>query len=445
MSGVIVIGAGIAGLTAAFRLRKAGLNVTVLEREDHVGGRMSTLTRDGYRIDLGASLLPSSYRQMLRLIGEAGLTGEITATSGVFGLVRDGQVHRFQVGSVTDMLGIPISVRSKLTLVRAVADCVRLGGKLDWYDLSRALAADGESAPEYAIRRLNKEILDYLVEPTCASMTLNIAEDNSAASFLFFLRRVLATRSLFNSPSGIDFLPRGLARQVDVRLRATATAVERNRSGVAVAWRDSGGLERTTDAAACVIALPARQAATLYQGWTPEQRDFLGSVRYGRCVNVSIALRRPPAEDACFLLTPRAEEPDLGAVVLEHNKAPGRAPENRGLVTTYWRQAWSDPRAGLDDDTISQQAVGALSRSLPSLVTDVEWTHVQRWDPSIAVNFPGHLAALGRFTRSVDPRSPVQLAGDYFSGTTTNSSLCSGERAAQRILAMTGTTASGAA
>ena len=341
---VIVIGAGVAGLTAAYRLRSAGLRVTVLESAGRVGGRMSTLTRDGYRVDLGASLLPTSYRQMLALIREAGLAGEITTTSSLFGLVRDGRVHRFRAGKVADLPGIPISARSKLMLIRAVADCARLGGRLDWYDLSRALAADGESAPEYARRRLNTEIFDYLIEPTCASMTLNAAEDNSAASFLFFLRRVLATRALFNSPAGIDFLPRGLARQAgDVRLETTALAVERG------GHRDrhlgaADGPEQAADAAACVIALPARQAAALYRGWTPEQREFLASVRYGTCVNVSVALTRPPAEPACFLLTPRVEQPDLGAVVLEHNKSPGRAPAGRGLVTAYWRQTWSDPR-----------------------------------------------------------------------------------------------------
>ena len=437
---VIVVGAGIAGLTAAYRLRKAGLTVTVLERAAHVGGRMSTLTRDGYRVDLGASLLPWSYRQMLGLISEAGLAGEITTTSSLFGLVRDNAVHRFQAGKVKDMLGIPISARSKLMLSRAVVDCVRLGGKLDWYDLSRALDADDESAPEYAHRRLNKEIFEYLIEPTCASMTLNTAEDNSAASFLFFLRRVLATRALFNSPTGIDFLPRGLARHVgDVRLQTTALAVEKaSGGGATVTWQDASGPEQTTQAAACVIALPARQAAALCHGWTPDQHEFLSSVRYGSCINVSVALARPPAEPACFLLTPRVEQPDLGAVVLEHNKAPGRAPAGRGLVTTYWRQTWSDPRAGLDDATISADAIDNLAKALPHLLTDVEWTHVQRWDPSIAVNFPGHLAALGRFVRSLDPRSPIQLAGDYFSGTTTNSSLCSGERAAQRVLVTLG-------
>lgn len=438
---VIVIGAGVAGLTAAYRLRAAGLRVTVLESAGRVGGRMSTLIRDGYRVDLGASLLPTSYRQMLALVREAGLAGEITTTSSLFGLVRDGRVHRFRAGKVADMLGIPISARSKLMLVRAVADCARLGGRLDWYDLSRALAADGESAPEYARRRLNTEIFDYLIEPTCASMTLNAAEDNSAASFLFFLRRVLATRALFNSPAGIDFLPRGLARHAgDVRLETTALAVEPAAGGVTVTWQPADGPEQAADAAACVIALPARQAAALYRGWTPQQREFLASVRYGACVNVCVALSRPPAEPACFLLTPRVEQPDLGAVVLEHTTAPGRAPAGRGLVTTYWRQTWSDPRAGLDDAAISAEAVDTLARALPGLVTDVAWTHVQRWNPSIAVNFPGHLAALARFTRSLDPRSPVQFAGDYFSGSTTNSSLCSGERAAHGVLAALGRT-----
>jgi oxygen-dependent protoporphyrinogen oxidase len=436
---VIVVGAGIAGLTAAYRMKRAGLDVTVLERAPQVGGRMSTLVRDGYRIDLGASLLPRSYRQMLRLIDDAGLSGEIMATPAMFGLVRDKTVHRFQAGKVREMLRIPLSARSKLALAKAAADCVRLGGKLDWYDLSRALAADGESAPEYAERRLNKEIFDYLVEPTCASMTLNTAEDNSAASFLFFVRRVLATRGLFNSPSGIDFLPRGLARQAgDVRLGATALAVERNKTRVTVTWQRAGGPQQVTEAAACVLALPAPHAAALYQGWTPDQREFLDGVRYGQCVNVSVALSRPPREPACFLLTPRVEQPDLGAVVLEHNKAPGRAPDGRGLVTAYWRQTWSDVRTGLDDAKLGQDALDTLDKAMPGLVTDVEWTHVQRWNPSIAVNFPGHLAALGRFTRSLDPASPVQLAGDYFSGTTTNSSLCSGEMAARRVLTMLG-------
>lgn len=57
---VIVIGAGIAGLTAAHRLASNGVEVTVLEAENRLGGRMGTDVRDGYRIDRGGAI--SFYR-----------------------------------------------------------------------------------------------------------------------------------------------------------------------------------------------------------------------------------------------------------------------------------------------------------------------------------------------------------------------------------------------
>src|SRR5260370_33816561 len=101
-------------------------------------------------------------------------------------------------------------------------------------------------------------------------MTLNTAEDNSAASFLYFVRRVLATRGLFNSPSGIDFLPRGLARQVgDVRCDTTALAIEETSTGVAGTWQPSGSPQQTTEAAACVVVLPARNPQKLHHRCTP--------------------------------------------------------------------------------------------------------------------------------------------------------------------------------
>lgn len=50
-------GAGAGGIASAARLAKAGLQVTVLEKNDHTGGRCSLIHRDGYRFDQGPSLL----------------------------------------------------------------------------------------------------------------------------------------------------------------------------------------------------------------------------------------------------------------------------------------------------------------------------------------------------------------------------------------------------
>jgi len=67
-SQVIVVGAGIAGLTAAYHLQNNGVDVVVLESSSRVGGRMVTDVVDGYVIDGGAQFLSSSHPILSMLI-----------------------------------------------------------------------------------------------------------------------------------------------------------------------------------------------------------------------------------------------------------------------------------------------------------------------------------------------------------------------------------------
>jgi phytoene dehydrogenase-like protein len=50
---VVVIGAGIGGIVAATHLARRGLNVTVLEKNSHAGGRCDRFSRDGHHFDAG--------------------------------------------------------------------------------------------------------------------------------------------------------------------------------------------------------------------------------------------------------------------------------------------------------------------------------------------------------------------------------------------------------
>ena len=70
---VVVVGAGIAGLSAAMALQESGLRVSVLERATRVGGRIHSRSFHGRRIECGAQFPSSGYRHLPALLARAGL------------------------------------------------------------------------------------------------------------------------------------------------------------------------------------------------------------------------------------------------------------------------------------------------------------------------------------------------------------------------------------
>ncbi|HEV7865794.1 MAG TPA: NAD(P)/FAD-dependent oxidoreductase [Acidimicrobiia bacterium] len=430
----VVVGAGIAGLTAGFRLKEAGFAVTVLEADDHVGGRMATVERGGFLMDTAAAILPTTYRQMVKLIADAGLAGEIVPTSDLVGIVRQGTVHRLRSHAKTDGLTTKLlSAGAKLQMVKMVADLVRAGDRLDWYDLGRAADLDTETARQYADRRLSSEILEWIIDPALGALFVASPERLSAVDFLFAVRNILGG-SFFNSPTGVDFLPRGLARHVAVELSARCTSVEEQADGVTVTWERAGESERVEDAAVCVIALSGHQMLGVYPQIDPVRRDVVEGIEYSTCVDVHLGLSKPPEETAMMVQVPRLEHPDLNVIVLDHNRAPGRAPAGKGLLTSYWHTAFADQQWDRSDEEIVEAAIPAIDRVLPGVADTVELTHVQRWRPAVVMSRPGTYQDLVRFTAATDPSARIQLCGDYLSASTTNASLCSGERVAERLI-----------
>ncbi|WAR57373.1 hypothetical protein PtB15_8B420 [Puccinia triticina] len=69
---VIIIGAGVGGLATAARLAKAGLDVTVVEKNNFSGGRCSLIEKDGFRFDRGPSfyLMPEIFEDLFDDLGE---------------------------------------------------------------------------------------------------------------------------------------------------------------------------------------------------------------------------------------------------------------------------------------------------------------------------------------------------------------------------------------
>ena len=96
---VIVVGAGLTGLSAACELSRAGLSVLVFEKSANVGGRMSTHIVNGYKLDHGFQILLTAYPEMKKIDGLAKLAGRSFSsgarirTQGRFRALSEGSQH----------------------------------------------------------------------------------------------------------------------------------------------------------------------------------------------------------------------------------------------------------------------------------------------------------------------------------------------------------------
>lgn len=431
----VVIGGGFAGLTAGYYLRKAGWDVTLIEPGDIVGGRVRTVRRDGYTIDVGATQMSSGYRQYLELCSELGLGGEMVRSSPYVGLLKQGRIHVIDGRSMASgALSSALSLRSKLVLLNTLRDAAAIRPPIDVFDVSRSHAVDVESAAEYARRRLNAELYDVLVDPLIRAYVMNGAERVSALEWFSALRN-LGGQTMLSLNGGNDRLPKALARNLDVRLGTRALSLVKSNVGVEIVVRDAAGSESRLRADACVLATRLHEALAIH----PQLREVTGGLgdklRYNRAWVVHLGYRKAPRAKIVGSLVPTVEQPEVGLLWLEHNKNLDRAPPGHALFSVYSDETANDRCYPADDAELIRLATGFVQRLFPEIQGHQDLAQVTRWPCAIPNTAPGIYKEMYAMKARMDAADTVQLAGDYLTCTGQNSAIYYGKRAAENLIA----------
>ncbi|MGV0872844.1 protoporphyrinogen/coproporphyrinogen oxidase [Mycolicibacterium sp. XJ879] len=433
----VVIGSGISGLAAGFRLHREGFAVTVLEREPTVGGKMSSIRRSGFTINRAANILPSSYAAIRSLIRELNLSAEIDDVQGLLAIPRGGWLHRIRStgaamvadGLRTDLL----SVRSKLTARNLVIDGLRMKKYLSYENLGAAARFDIETAAQYCERRLTPELEEFLVNPMLRALYCAESHELSVVDFFFAAVNFVGS-GFMNYQGGIGFVVDAIAGRLDVVTDAEAVNVTERDTDVVVTYAVDG-VESTIVADACVIATPATEVPKLFPQLNAGQQDILRDrLEYGTAYAAHFALSRKPDEEAMVIPVPASLDHGLCVVVLPHNYSRCAAPHDKGIVSTYWLGSWCKERGDIADDALAAQMLQSVEKVLPGVSRDVEFSHIERWQPAVIRSYPGMYSYVQDLVDLIDHRSRVQLAGDYMSASSTNGCAASAELAAQRVI-----------
>jgi protoporphyrinogen/coproporphyrinogen III oxidase len=430
----VVVGAGLSGLTAGYRLQQAGFHVTVVERDGGPGGRAQTEQRGGYVVDTGPDALTESYKHYLGLLNELGLGDRVVRSSQVAGLVRGGRIIDIDPAKPWRLPTLPIlSGRGKLRLLRGLIGIRKLLGGIDPYDLVASADLDEPtvSAHDFARQHFGPEVAEYLIDPVVRLVTGSGGREASSLGILAALRSWSVP--LVNVRGGLGVLPTALAERLEVRYRHTATAVSEDDRGVTVECLDADGKPVTLSADACVIAAMydvAREIWPPLRGMAPEFAEHLRNVKL---VSVSLGYRVPTASQAYAVLVPTAEYPDALLIFLQHHKAPDRVPAGHSLITIYTDTLVTDRYLAKSDAEIEAWAADVIETVCPELRGQRDLTVVTRWPKA------GYLAAPGFWRRSRDLLAAlptdgrVQIAGDLFGAGSMESAVAWGERAAERL------------
>lgn len=442
----IVIGAGIAGLTAAHRMAGLGIQVKVLEASGRVGGRMSTDRVWGHILDRGAQFLSSEYHLLLALAKEAGCAHLIQETAKANAIVRGGKPcvlrsnHPFDA-LASGLLDLPSWLRLGWRTWQGRQALTGL--PLD--DYSQWAHLDTEDTASWCDRDLDGAIKEFIFEPMLEGFYFQAPEETSRALAWALTAFGYRGARTLTCAEGIGAIPEALAANLDISFHQTVQAIRHGQGGVELAT--SNGAMHSDFA---VLAVPAPAALRLFGPEAGDLERQLMGTSYSSSILVACmtteAFHLPePLKSVYGVLIPRRERENIAAIAIEANKRPLRT--SRGQVLNLMLSNTSAGRMmPLSDEEILPGLLREAGHHLPGLESHLEAARIYRWPEAEPRSPVGRADALRRYrTQCQTTPPPLVLAGDYMSMPYTEGAAEAGDWAARLIAAAAAAPAPGRA
>jgi monoamine oxidase len=439
---VTVIGAGLAGLSAAYELHRAGWQVTVLEARDRVGGRVYSLRNfsDGLVAEGGGEFIEESHTRMIALAGQFGLklahtgswrgeAGDWASFDGVSGRMADSALWGVdlveEVERGWEKMARLSQYVSDPNQPQASSEAQHLDSQssLDWIN-----ALDVHPlARQYFIQHIRSE---YTCEPKRLSL-LDLARN--AKMYYTSMDRSPSSRVV----GGNDQIARALAEALpDVRLNAVVKSVRLQPDGVAVTYQQADS-HLTLDSDFAILAIPLTTARLIdfHAALPAAHQKMVDGISYGAVTKVLIEYRRRFWKDkGCNgrLTT------DAPIVITWH--ATSHLEHEHGIITAYTGGAPGAKLSALSDEQRIQVAVAEIEKVFPGSSDLIENTATIAWlnEPYTRASYmalaPGEV--LKYWKTLFEPAGRLFFAGEHATAIQgyMEGAVESGQRAAASIL-----------
>jgi oxygen-dependent protoporphyrinogen oxidase len=447
---VLIVGAGLSGLVAAFRTQQAGHTVAMFEAAPRPGGVIGSHRRDGCLFETGPNSGLDTTPLINALLADLGIAAERIDASRASSrryVVRGGRLIALPMSPGAFVRTPLFSGAAKLRLAaepfigKAPADCE-------------------ETIAQFVRRRLGPEFLDYAIEPFVAGIYAGDPNELSVpAAFprLHALERrygslikgaLLGARARrksadkaknaaasFSFRGGMQSLTDALARAVgNVHCRMTVSSVQTRAGGFTIVG-EREGTQLIGSARSVVVATPAYAAARVVKDLDPAAAAALGAMIYPAVTVVVSVYRRADIAhplDGFGFLAPAKEQTAVLGSLFSSTMFEGRAPDDRVVLTTFVGGRRNPERAVLDDGPLTTAVHRELARLLGARAEPL-WSEVIRWPRAIPQYTLGHLERLAAVEDAERARPGLFFCANYRGGVSIGDCVKAGHSIAERV------------
>ncbi len=459
MSEITVVGGGVSGLVAAYRL-SADHRVTVLEAGDRLGGCLKATTLDGavpVGIDTGAEASLNRRPETKGLAAELGLHSVFPSTEHSSQVLSRGSLHAIPKRTI---MGVPAEASEVEALIGAEA-AARLAAER----ITPPIGGDDVSLGDFLSARLGGTIVDALVDPLLGGVYAGRCRDLSLAetvpallpaavegtSVLDLVAQLLAARdaktaSAGNPEPGFMSFEGGINRLIPALHEAIVLGGGTVRLGVGVTGIDRDG-ERwivrgeggDIESDGLILATPAHVTAGLLRPVAPESAGRLGEIRSASTALVAALVDLGGVElEGSGFLVPATEGTFIKASTFVSNKWPWTAdhiPAGTALVRMSIGRCGDGPEvwSSLPDEEIIGRAFADWQTITSRPESQLLGSEVQRWDSALPQYLPGHAERIAAIDSEIAGLPGLELAGSAYGGVGIPACIARADAAAQRL------------
>lgn len=424
-SPVLIIGAGMAGLTCAVYLKQAGVDALVLDAADGVGGRVRTDVVDGFRLDRGFQILLTAYPEARRLLNYTALDLQ---------QFRSGALIRDHTSDTSDnWMTLLNPFQEPFSVFQTLASPIgTLGDKLRIFELMRRtqelpISELFRQTPTTTLALLHEigfsdRIINRFFRPFFGGVFLEDALTTSSNFFEFCFRMFFSGDAAVPA-RGIGAIPEQLAGRLSpgqIRLKTLVRRIDGNSVVL-----DSG---ETLTGSAVVLAVDAAQAAVLLgtagqEGPAPTEQSFNRTT----CTYFAAPKSPEPIPAKKLLMLNPDRSSAVHNLAVMSDVAPNYAPAGRTLISVSTQ--------GLE--TVNETA---LAERIQQELTDWFGAEVRTWQHLRTYHLPYALPSYnpplngGTAVRSLKLTESFYQCGDQTAYPSLNAAMQTGREVAELIV-----------